>query len=152
MKNTGSTPDLSSLPSPQQCLRPFCWLVWSDSHYFLRNHTISSMKNLLHNSHYHWKKGRWQFCEWKLFSSDCQSIYSLASLPHRCACFCLFSEAHLGLMVMFHNPKYRIQRSAGICNWSWMRWAINLEFLPWEKQWLCGDSREQWIYLSPDVR
>ena len=70
MKNTGATPDLPWLPSLQHCLQPFCWLVWSDSHYFLRNHTISSMHNLLHDSHHHRKKGR-------LEKSACKLIFSV---------------------------------------------------------------------------
>jgi hypothetical protein len=67
MKNTAATPGLPQSPSPTRNLRPSCRLVRSNSHYFVRNHTISTMWFLLHDGHHDATQRRWEFCQCKLF-------------------------------------------------------------------------------------
>ena len=67
MKNTVATTGLPQSPLPTRNLWLSCRLVRSNSHYFLRNHTISTMWFLLHGGHHNATQRRWEYCQSKLF-------------------------------------------------------------------------------------
>lgn len=72
-------PPWSSIPKH---LHPSCRLVWSDKCYFRRNHTISTIQFLLHDSHHVVKRGSQVFNEcW--FSLLLLLNLASSSLPHR---------------------------------------------------------------------
>ena len=135
MESDIAIPGLLWSPSSQHHLQPSCSLDWSDSLYFMRNHTISTRRIFLHGSHRNKKEGNCQLgtCKW----------FFLNITPFITLRYCLIND--FISILLSRSPGFDgcspgfdgdvspseilIQQSAGICHWSWMRWAIILKFM-----------------------